>query len=29
MTVKNHSTSIYVKRNGEWTPVANRLIRMP
>lgn len=29
MTVKNHSTSIYVKRNGEWTLVANRLIRMP
>ena len=29
MRVKNHSTSIYVKRNGEWTLVANRLIRMP
>ncbi len=27
--VRNHSTSIYVKRNGEWTLVANRLIRMP
>jgi uncharacterized protein (TIGR02246 family) len=29
ISVRNHSTSIYVKRNGEWTLVANRLIRMP
>jgi hypothetical protein len=29
VTLKNHSTSIYVKRNGEWTLVANHLIRMP
>jgi uncharacterized protein (TIGR02246 family) len=27
--VKNHSTSIFVKRNGQWELVANRLIRMP
>jgi uncharacterized protein (TIGR02246 family) len=29
MEVRNHSTSIYVKRDGEWVLIANRLIRMP
>lgn len=27
--VKNHSTSVFVKRSGRWNLVANRLIRMP
>jgi uncharacterized protein (TIGR02246 family) len=26
---KNHGTHIYVKRNGQWVLVAQRLIRMP
>ena len=27
--VENHSTSIFVKRDGRWQLVSNRLIRMP
>ena len=28
-TAKNHATFVYVKRNGEWTSVAQRVIRKP